>query len=472
MISSARKLQAIVFALVPLLILSPVGAQTVPTSKQQISLSFSPVVKQTSPAVVNIFTKTVVKERAVPSLFNDPFFRRFFGNNLPGKERKRMGKSLGSGVIVRENGLIVTNHHVIDSATEIQVVLADRREFSAELILSDEGTDLAILKIDTESEKLPTLELMDSDTTDVGDLVLAIGNPFGVGQTVTSGIVSALARTQVGVADFQFFIQTDAAINPGNSGGALVTMDGKLLGINTAIFSSSRNGGSVGIGFAIPANMVRTVVRSAEEGRELVRAWPGIVGQNLSSDLALGFGLSRPGGVVVSSVYSGGAADTAGVEAGDVILSVDGKEIINVESLRFRIATVPIGDKVPLKIWRGRKANTVIYTATPAPETPARNRREIRGSNPLAGSIIANLSPALAVEMDLGGIWEGVIVTDVARRSPAHQISLQPKDILISVNDTPIKLVEDVNVALGKDTATWKIVIRRGGRQKTLEIKR
>ena len=235
MICKARNLMMIMITLVSLLISFSVGAQTVPTSKQQISLSFSPIVKETSPAVVNIFTKTIVKERAVPSLFNDPFFKKFFGKNLQGKERKRMGKSLGSGVIVRSNGLIVTNHHVIDKATEIQVVLADRREFSAELILSDEGTDLAILKIDTEGEELPTLVLRDSDTIDVGDLVLAMGNPFGVGQTVTSGIVSALARTQVGVADFQFFIQTDAAINPGNSGGALVTMDGKLLGINLSL---------------------------------------------------------------------------------------------------------------------------------------------------------------------------------------------------------------------------------------------
>ncbi|WP_380249545.1 Do family serine endopeptidase [Kiloniella antarctica] len=462
----------VMFTIVPLLVSFSVGAQTVPSSKQQISLSFSPIVKETSPAVVNIFTKTIVRERAVPSLFNDPFFKRFFGKNLQGSERKRMGKSLGSGVIVRRNGLIVTNHHVIDKATEIQVVLADRREFSAELILSDEGTDLAILKINTEGEELPILEFRDSDTTDVGDLVLAIGNPFGVGQTVTSGIVSALARTQVGVADFQFFIQTDAAINPGNSGGALVTMDGKLLGINTAIFSSSRNGGSVGIGFAIPANMVRTVVRAAEEGHELVRAWPGIVGQNLNSDLAQGFGLSRPGGVVVSSVYPQGPADIAGIKAGDVILAVEGKEVINVESLRFRIATIPVNEQIELEIWRERKLKKIIYTAAPAPEVPARNRREVRGTNPLAGAIIANLSPALAEEKELGNLWEGVIVTDVARRSPAHQISLQAHDILVSLNDIPIHLVEDVDRALGKKTSKWKIVIRRDGRLQTLELKR
>jgi Do/DeqQ family serine protease len=451
---------------------SSASAQTVPTSQAQINLSFSPVVKQTSPAVVNIFTKTLVKERAVPSLFNDPFFRRFFGNNLPGRERKRMGKSLGSGVIVRENGLIVTNHHVIDSATEIQVVLADRREFSAELVLSDKDTDLAILKIDTQGEKLPTLELMDSDTIDVGDLVLAIGNPFGVGQTVTSGIVSALARTQVGVADFQFFIQTDAAINPGNSGGALVTLDGKLLGINTAIFSSSRNGGSIGIGFAIPANMVRTVVHSAEQGTELVRAWPGIAGQDLNADLALGFGLNRPGGVVVSNVYPGGPADKAGIRGGDVILSVAGKEVINVESLRFRIATIPVGEKVELELWRGRKAKNVTYLASPAPETPKRNEQEIRGSNPLAGSVITNLSPAVAEELHLGSLWEGVIVKSVARRSPAHRISLQPQDILLNVNGVQINRVADVEKALKKKTKSWTLVISREGRKRTLELKR
>ncbi|MCZ4282988.1 Do family serine endopeptidase [Kiloniella laminariae] len=446
-------------------------SQEVPSSREQINLSFSPVVRQTAPAVVNIFTKTLVKERQVPSLFNDPFFQRFFGNNLPGRERQRQGKSLGSGVIVRSNGLVITNHHVIEGATEIQVVLADRREFSAELVLSDEGTDLAVLKIDTAGEELPTLELMDSDRIDVGDLVLAIGNPFGVGQTVTSGIVSALARTRVGIADYQFFIQTDAAINPGNSGGALVTMDGKLLGINTAIFAS-KGGGSIGIGFAIPANMVRTVIRSAEEGHGLVRAWTGLIGQNLTSDLAQGFGLSRPGGIVVSSVFPGGPADQAGLKAGDVILSAAGQEVTNVDSLRFRVATIPVGDEIQIGIWRGRKAQTLRFVATQAPEIPQRDMREILGSNPLAGATVANLSPALSEELDISGLWEGVIISNIARRSPAHRIGLQPGDILLGVNGSSVKLVSDVEPALAKETEKWQLVIRRNGRQRVLEFSR
>ncbi|WP_211212185.1 DegQ family serine endoprotease [Kiloniella laminariae] len=451
--------------------MKPASSQEVPSSREQINLSFSPVVRQTAPAVVNIFTKKLVQERQVPSLFNDPFFQRFFGNNLPDRERQRQGKSLGSGVIVRSNGLVITNHHVIEGATEIQVVLADRREFSAELVLSDEGTDLAVLKIDTGGEELPTLELMDSDRIDVGDLVLAIGNPFGVGQTVTSGIVSALARTRVGIADYQFFIQTDAAINPGNSGGALVTMDGKLLGINTAIFAA-KGGGSIGIGFAIPANMVRTVIRSAEEGHGLVRAWTGLIGQNLTSDLAQGFGLSRPGGIVVSSVFPDGPADQAGLKAGDVILSAAGQEVTNVDSLRFRIATIPVGDEIQLGIWRGRKAQTLQFVATQAPEIPQRDMREILGSNPLAGATIANLSPALSEELDISGLWEGVIISNIARRSPAHRIGLQPGDILLGVNGGSVKLVSDVEPALARETEKWQLVIRRNGRQRLLEFSR
>ena len=254
----------------------PVLAQTVeqgvPTSRIQIELSFAPVVKQVAPAVVNIFSRRIVRQRAVSPLFDDPFFKRFFGEDfgMLGVPRERIQSSLGSGVIVSPDGLIVTNYHVIKGSDEITVVLPDRREFAATLVLDDERTDLAVLRIDAGNDALPSVDFRDSDDVEVGDLVLAIGNPFGVGQTVTSGIVSATARTQVGISDYSFFIQTDAAINPGNSGGALVTLDGKLLGINTAIFS--RGGGSIGIGFAIPANMVRTVVACAARGGEIVRA--------------------------------------------------------------------------------------------------------------------------------------------------------------------------------------------------------
>jgi len=318
-------------ALLPLVLLVPEARaeveREVPQSREQVMLSFAPVVRQVAPAVVNIYTKRVVSERrGFSPLFNDPLFKRFFGEDFGfGMPRERVQNSLGSGVIVAPDGLIVTNYHVIKGAAEIRVVLADRREFAAELVLEDKQTDLSVLRIDPQGEALPVIELKDSDSIEVGDLVLAIGNPFGVGQTVTSGIVSALARTQAGISDYSFFIQTDAAINPGNSGGALVTLDGRLIGINTAIFS--RSGGSIGIGFAIPANMVRTVVASAAGGNALVRPWTGLIGQTVNSDLAEAFGLTRPGGVIVSKVHPNGPAARAGLRKGDVITSVDGQTV-------------------------------------------------------------------------------------------------------------------------------------------------
>ncbi|MDG1996686.1 MAG: trypsin-like peptidase domain-containing protein, partial [Emcibacteraceae bacterium] len=258
----------------------------VPTSDVEVKLSYAPVVREAAPAVVNIYTKRVVKTRTSPFM-SDPFFSRFFGGSSA--PRERIERSLGSGVIVRSEGVVVTNYHVVDGADEITVALSDRREFDAEVILTDESTDLAILKIKPKGEPFTVIEFSDSDAVEVGDLVLAIGNPFGVGQSVTSGIVSALARTQVGDDDYQFFIQTDAAVNPGNSGGALVGMDGKLIGINTSIYS--RSGGSNGIGFAIPAKMVNFVLDAALNDGKIVRPWFGASGQAVSSEIAesLGF---------------------------------------------------------------------------------------------------------------------------------------------------------------------------------------
>lgn len=455
----------------------PVQAQSaadsvrIPTSQAELNLSFSPVVKTTAPAVVNVFSKRTVQQRRRPSLFEDPFFKRFFGERFGGSQRReRMESSLGSGVIVSADGLIVTNHHVINGATEIKVVLSDRREFSAELIVDDERTDLAVLRVDTEGAVLPTIPLRDSDDVEVGDLVLAIGNPFGVGQTVTSGIVSALARTQVGIGDFSFFIQTDAAINPGNSGGALVTMDGQLLGINTAIYS--RSGGSVGIGFAIPANMVRTVIESAKTGGALVRAWTGITGQTLTADLAMGFGLDRAGGVVVSQLYDGGPAARAGLKPGDVILSVDGVEIQDYESLRFRVATRDLGDAVPIQVWRSKGSLSLNLPIEAAPESPPREVVRLRGQHPLSGAQVANLSPALAEELDLPGAWEGVIVTKIARGSPAQRVRMRPGDVLLAVNDLEISEVADIEPAVGSSTSRWRITYRRSGKVRSINIGR
>lgn len=453
---------------------APATAQdkAVPGSPGEITLSFAPVVKKVAPAVVNIFSKRVVRQRSVSPLFNDPFFKRFFGEDFGmfGVPRERIQSSLGSGVIVSDDGLIVTNHHVIKGADEITVVLSDRREFAAELVLSDERTDLAVLRIDPNGKTLPHVEFRDSDEVEVGDLVLAIGNPFGVGQTVTSGIVSATARTQAGISDFSFFIQTDAAINPGNSGGALVTLDGRLLGINTAIYS--RGGGSVGIGFAIPANMVKTVVAGALRGGELLRAWSGVTGQALTQDLAEGFGLERPGGVIVSKVYRGGPAERAGVKLGDVILGLDGQAVADMQAFRFRIATRDLGGAAKLDVWRGRRAITLDFPLTAAPETPPRDETRLKGEHPLAGAVVANLSPALAEELDMPGLWEGVMILKVARGGAAHRLGFKPADIIVEVNGYQVEDTEGLANELKREVAHWRIGFSRNGSIHYVEFNR
>ncbi len=445
-------------------------SQVVPESPAQITLSFAPVVKKVAPAVVNIFAERIVRRRSASPFFNDPFFQRFFGEDfgLFGVPRERVENSLGSGVIVSKDGLVVTNHHVIKGAAQITVVLADRREFPAEIVLDDQRTDLAVLRIDPGAESLPHVEFRDSDQVEVGDLVLAIGNPFGVGQTVTSGIVSATARTQIGISDYSFFIQTDAAVNPGNSGGALVTLDGKLLGINTAIFSKS--GGSVGIGFAIPSNMVKTVVASAVRGGAVIRAWSGLIGQTLSQDLAEGFGLQRPGGVVVGRIYPGGPAERAGIVLGDVILSLDGQPVEDAQALRFRIATGDLGGSARIEVWRDRRRIRLDFPFTAASETPPRDATALRGEQPLAGAVVANLSPALAEELDLAGTWEGVIVIRVAVRSPAHRIGFQPGDLILAVNRYEVEDVAGLVRELRRPARSWRINFSRDGRARHVEV--
>lgn len=439
------------------------GAQTVPSSRAEIQLSFAPVVKQVAPAVVNVFTKRVVREQALSPFANDPFFQRFFGDRFSfGMPRERVQSSLGSGVIVRSDGLIVTNNHVIAEGDTFTVALSDRREFEAEVLLADERTDLAVLKIDPRGEELPALSFGDSDALEVGDLVLAIGNPFGVGQTVTSGIVSALARTQVGVTDYQFFIQTDAAINPGNSGGALVTLDGRLVGVNTAIFS--RSGGSIGIGFAIPANMVRLVVAGAADGNggAVVRPWLGASVQTVTSDLASSLGLDRPGGVLVGDVYRGGPADRAGLRTGDVIKRLGSHDITDDNALRYRLVTREIGSQVPVEYLRDGRVRTASLSLTPPPEVPPRNETELDGPHPLAGATVANLSPALAEELRLDPMLAGVVVTEVVRRSPANRLGLQPGDIVLGLNETRTQDVGALQTVLRSGAGAWRISVRRG----------
>ncbi|UCH76085.1 MAG: DegQ family serine endoprotease [Rhodospirillales bacterium] len=443
----------------------------IPDSREQITLSFAPVVRRAAPAVVNIYTKKKIQQRAFSPLFDDPFFKRFFGDDFPfgGAPRERVQNSLGSGVVVRPDGVVVTNNHVIEGAEEITVILSDRREFEAEIVLADSQTDLAVLRIDPEGENLPALAFGDSDRLAVGDLVLAIGNPFGVGQTVTSGIVSALARTRVGVADYRSFIQTDAAINPGNSGGALVSMDGRLVGINTAIFS--RNGGSLGIGFAVPSNMVRAIVDSAIEGRPLVRPWLGFDGRAVTADLADAMGMRRPIGVIVEDVYEDGPAEEAGLRPGDIIVSVAGQDVEDMQALRFRLATRRIGESIEMAVLRKKTEQRVQFKLIAPPEDPPRNEVLLEGSQPLAGARIANLSPALVDELKLTGQPRGVIVIGVVRRSQAARIGLRPGDILVEINGVDIQRVRDVTKIASSLPDSWRIAVRRGDRLLKVEVR-
>ncbi|WP_034852217.1 Do family serine endopeptidase [Inquilinus limosus] len=446
-----------------LLLAGPAAAEpVVPTSRAEIDLSFAPLVRSAAPAVVNIYARHMVVERPNP-LFDDPFFRRFFGDDLPGgRPRQRIENSLGSGVLVGADGLVVTNHHVIKDADQITVVLSDRTEYEAELVLSDERTDLAFLKLkDLGGRSLPSLPLGDSDALEVGDLVLAIGNPFGVGQTVTMGIVSAIARTAVGISDYDFFIQTDAAVNPGNSGGALIDMKGRLVGINTAIYS--RTGGSLGIGFAIPANMLRSMMRAAETGQPVVRPWLGADGQAIDRGLAEAYGLDRPAGVLVNGVDPKGPAGRAGLKVGDVVTAVDGHAVDDPESLRFRLATLDLGATAKLTVRRGRDTAELSLPVEAPPEDPPRDQRVLSGRSPLAGATVVNVSPAVVEEMRLNGPGKGVVVTAVAARSPAARLGLQPGDVLLRLDGEEVGSTEALEASLRRSRGPWRIAIQRGG---------
>src|SRR6202011_2059754 len=336
----------------------------VPASPAEVKLSYAPIVQRAQPAVVNVYAAKMVQNRN--PLLDDPIFRRFFG--VPGQGPEQMQRSLGSGVMVDPSGLVVTNVHVIEGADEVKVSLADKREFEAKIGLKGPRSELGVLRVKGAHEKFPTLDFANSDELQVGDVVLAIGNPFGVGQTVTHGIISALARTQVGITDYQFFIQTDAAINPGNSGGALVDMNGKLAGINTAIFS--RSGGSQGIGFAIPANMVRVVVASAKSGGKAVkRPWLGARLQAVTPEIAESLGLRLPNGALVASVVPNSPAARAGLKSSDLIIAVDGQAIEDPNAFDYRFATHPIGGTSQVDVQRAGKPVKLTVPLETAPDT-------------------------------------------------------------------------------------------------------
>jgi Do/DeqQ family serine protease len=463
-----RWLIALVFTCFALSGSAVLAETSVPKSQGQMQLSFAPVVKMTAPAVVNVYSKTLAAQDSQQGLFNDPFFRQFFGDRGNFRRpRKQAENSLGSGVIVDASGLIVTNNHVIRGGTDIRVVLADKREFEAKLLLADERSDLAILKIDVGDEELAALPFGNSDNLEVGDLVLAIGNPFGVGQTVTSGIVSALARTQVGISDYQFFIQTDAAINPGNSGGALVNMAGELVGINTAIFS--RSGGSIGIGFSIPSNMVKTVVQSAESGTKIQRPWSGASLQDVTADIAESLGFARPEGALVASLHPQSPLLTAGLMQGDVILALDGRPVENAKEFNYRVATSKIGQESIIEFQRDGKQREASVKLVAAPETTDRAETLMEGKNPLQGMVVANLSPAVAEELGVPSSLSGVIALEI--KGGVAKRFFRKGDILLEVNGVSIASVEDLQSAVAVDESYWEFAINRGGRKLQMTLR-
>lgn len=437
--------------------------RALPSSREQVQLSYAPIVKNAAPAVVNIYTRKVVRERVHSPFMNDPFFQHFFGGTFPqgGAMRQRLENSLGSGVLVKPDGLIVTSNHVISGADEITVVLSDRREFEAKAVINDERADLAVLRVEAKGEALPYLEIKDSDEAEVGDMVLAIGNPFGVGQTVTSGIISATARTDLDINDLNYFIQTDAAINPGNSGGALVTMDGKLIGINTAIYS--RDGGNMGIGFAVPSNMVRTLISSAGAGeKKLARPWTGIAGQAVTVDIANSLGLARPVGLLVNSVHKASPAAKAGLKVGDVIVGVGGKPVDGPAAFSYRIATMQADSLVELEVFRSGQRTPISFKLTPPPEIPAREETPVSGRTPLSGVTLANMSPAVAHQYNLPEGGAGVVVVNVAANTPAARLGLRLGDAIVQINGEKIETVKDAQKALQMETLRWRMTIRRG----------
>jgi Do/DeqQ family serine protease len=416
--------------------------------------SLAPIIKKTSPAVVNIATKGTIKDTARNPLLDDPFFRRFFDVPEGGSPRERQFQSAGSGVIVdAKNGYIITNAHVLENASEITVTFLDDRQIKAEVVGKDTGSDVAVLKVP--AKNLSSMALADSSKAEVGDFVIAIGNPFGLQHTVTSGIISALGRSGINPDGYEDFIQTDASINPGNSGGALVNLDGQLVGINTAIFS--RGGGNIGIGFAIPSNMVKAVMTQLIQYGEVKRGMLGVqLANQFTPDIAESLGLENSKGALVRQVVEGSPADKAGVKAGDVITSINGKAVSNSAELRNTIGLLRIGEKVDLALIREGKQQRV--TAV------------IGERNTATGDTAALIHPALEgaslTNADNGG---GVLIQAVAEGSPAAQSGLRPNDVILGIGRTRIANLDQLRAAI-KGSGAFAITIRRGNSTQVFPI--
>ncbi|MFY0399749.1 MULTISPECIES: Do family serine endopeptidase [Brevundimonas] len=421
-----------------------------PRDAGSLKTSFAPVVREAAPAVVNISARGVQRVR-------DPFFELFGGG-----PQSRVTGSIGSGVIVRPDGIVVTNNHVIQNMQEIRVTLNDRREYPAKVLLADERSDIAVLQLENLDGDLPVLRIDDQEQQQVGDLVLAIGNPFGVGQTVTNGIISALNRTETGISDSGSFIQTDAPINPGNSGGALVDMDGELIGINTAIFS--RSGSSSGVGFAVPAAMVKRVVDSAVGGAKAVeRAWLGVKGDTVSADIARSLGLERPQGLMVTDVYAGGPGARAGIQQGDVITAIDGAEVNDQGGLNFRVGTKSPNASVAVTVLRDGRTQTLNARVSTLPGDADPGQGTVVGQGALAGLQGVALNPALADRLGGDPFTSGVVVTGLQRNSVPARIGLRPNDLVVQIDGRAVTTV----AALGRAQRGSELTIVRGGRRLT-----
>ncbi|WP_425353551.1 trypsin-like peptidase domain-containing protein [Roseovarius aestuariivivens] len=453
------------YLLVCLLVSPALAEMRVPQSQAEVTIGFVPVVDTAAPAVVNIYARRVVNTRLSP-FRNDPFFQDLFRDF--GSPRQRVQNSLGSGVILSEDGIVVSNYHVVGEATDIRVVLNDRREFSAKVLLSDEESDLAILRLDGASD-LSALQLRDSDSVQVGELVLAIGNPFGVGQTVTSGIVSGLARSGTATGNARgYFIQTDAPINPGNSGGALVDVNGHLIGINTQILS--RSGGSNGIGFAIPSDLVAQFVAQAQAGEtEFQRPWAGVTGQPVTADMAEGLGLPRPGGVILSELHPQSGFAEAGLAPGDVITAVDGAPVNTPAEMIYRMSVTGIGTLAPFTLFRNGSSDVIEITLKPAPENPARATRVTTGSSVIPGLRLSTVNPAVIAELNLPLTTEGVVVEDPGRFG--RRAGLRTGDVLLRINGVPVQDSPSAE-ALLVTNGPWLILdIQRGTQRSTLRYR-
>jgi Do/DeqQ family serine protease len=435
-----------------------------PANEAELKTSFSPVVRRASPAVVNVLTV-----QAAP---RNPWFELFGGGPGAQPQGRTQGafRPTGSGVIVRGDGIIVTNNHVIENAQSVRVSLADRREFDARVLVRDPRADLAVLRIEGGAERLPTLNIDVAEQPEVGDLVLAIGNPFGVGQTVTSGIVSATNRTEAGdINQIGALIQTDAAINPGNSGGALVDMDGDLIGINTAILS--RSGTSSGVGFAVPALVVRQVVDTAAGGAtRVVRPYLGVGSQEITGELAESLGLPDRNGALVGTITPNSPAARAGIREGDVITAVNGRAIADPGGLNYQIATSRPGDTLAIQIRRGGRTETIRARVEAPPELP-RLQRTLGGAHPLTGATVANISADIVDRVGSNplNVVEGVIVVSPGRTIAARS-GFRQGDIVRSVNGRTVRTVQELEAALSG--GPWRITLLRGGRELTGEFAR